>query len=163
MSRPRLLLPKTLSKRKSYCNSIIYVWPWQSIKSLVASTFSFWVQNHGKIWWLKKVQYLKKKYHCKWTLLRGEKPKWIFHNFGNLLQPLEFVPASREHVFPTEWQVRAVLGDCISRAKVISVRAPQYQQYALISDFLDLAKSLATNWINGFKWKLILPSSCDFA
>ena len=28
--------------------------------------------------WLKKVQYLKKKYHCQWTVLRGERPKWIF-------------------------------------------------------------------------------------
>ena len=32
----------------------------------------------GKIWWLKKVQYLQKKHHCQWTLLRDEKPKWIF-------------------------------------------------------------------------------------
>ena len=32
--------------------------------------------------------------------------------------PFEFVPASRERVLPTEWQVRAVLGDCTS--KVIS-------------------------------------------
>ena len=29
----------------------------------------------GKIWWLKKVQYLQKKYHCQWTLLRGRQPK----------------------------------------------------------------------------------------
>ena len=29
----------------------------------------------GKIWWLKKVQYLQKKYLCQWTLLRGKKPK----------------------------------------------------------------------------------------
>ena len=34
----------------------------------------------GKIWWLQKVQYLQKKYNCKWTLLRGTQPKWIFHN-----------------------------------------------------------------------------------
>ena len=55
---------------------------------------------------------------------------------GNLLQPLESTPASRERVVPTEWQVRAVLGDCISKAKVITVQEPQYRQYALISDFL---------------------------
>ena len=24
----------------------------------------------GKIWWLKKVQFLQEKYHCRWTLLR---------------------------------------------------------------------------------------------
>ena len=46
------------------------------------------------------------------------------------------------------------LGDCTSKTKVISIRAPQYRQYALISDFLDVAKlfiqeeaALATNWI----------------
>ena len=73
----------------------------------------------------KKVQYLQKKYHCNWTLLRGKKPKWIFHFFGNLLRPLELVPASRERVVPTEWQVRTVLGDCKSKAKVISIQAPR--------------------------------------
>ena len=57
---------------------------------------------------------------------------------------------------PTEWQVRTVLGDCISRAKVIPAQAPQYRQYELISDFLDLANlsieeeaALATNSIKG--------------
>ena len=63
----------------------------------------------GKIWWFKKVQYLQKKYHCQWALLSGEKRKWIFHNLGNLLLPMELVPASRERVVPTEWQVRTVL------------------------------------------------------
>ena len=67
----------------------------------------------GKIWWLKTVQYLQKKYHCQWTLLRRRQPEWIFHNFGDLLQPLEFVPISRERVVPTEWQVRSLLGDCL--------------------------------------------------
>ena len=102
----------------------------------------------------KKVQYLQKKYHCQWTRLRGKKLKWIFHTFGYLLRPLELVPASRERVVPTEWQVRAVLRDCMSRAKVIPTQAPQYRQHALISDFLDLAHlsireeaALATNWI----------------
>ena len=71
-----------------------------------------------------------------------------------ILQPLEFVPDSRRHVVPTEWQVRTVLGDCISKARVISIQAPPYRQYALISDFLDLAElsireeaALAMNWI----------------
>ena len=80
--------------------------------------------------------------------------KRIFHNLGNLLQQLEFVPDSRKHVVPTEFQVRTVLGECISKAKVISIQAPQYRQYAVISDFLDLVKlsfrdeaALATNWI----------------
>ena len=38
----------------------------------------------------------------------------LLHNFGDLLQPLEFVPASSERVVRTEWQVRSVLGDGIS-------------------------------------------------
>ena len=93
----------------------------------------------GKIWWLKKVQYLQNKHHCQWTFLRGKTPKWIFHNLGNHLRPLESVPASRERVVPTEWQVRTVLGDCNSRARVIPGQAPQYRPKTLISDFLDLA------------------------
>ena len=82
-----------------------------TIKNL-GGKFFFWEgQESGKIWWLKKVQYLQKKYHCQWTLLRGRKPRWIFHNFGNLLHPYESVPYSRKHVVPTEWQVRSLLGD----------------------------------------------------
>ena len=52
----------------------------------------------------------------------------------------EFVPISRERVVPSEWQVRSVLGVCISKARVISIQAPQCRQFALISDFLELAK-----------------------
>ena len=89
----------------------------------------FLILGPGKIWWLKKVQYLQKKYHCQWALMRGNKPKWIFHNFGDFLQPLEFVRASRERVVPTEWQVPTVLGDCFSKTKLISIRAPRYRQY----------------------------------
>ena len=70
----------------------------------------------GKIWWLKKGQYLQKKYHCRWTLLRGKKPRWTFHNFGNLSCPLELEPASRERVVPTEWQVRTVLFEILNSA-----------------------------------------------
>ena len=65
--------------------------------------------------------------------------RWIFHNLGNLSRPLESIPATRERVVFTEWQVRTVLGECISKAKVIPARAPQKRQHALISDFLDLA------------------------
>ena len=105
---------------------------------LVGKHFLILGPKSGKIWWLKKVQYLQKKCHCQWTVLRGEKPEWIFHNLGNLLRPLE-LKASRVRVDPAEWQVRTVLGDCIPRAKVIPAPAPQYRQHALISDFLDLA------------------------
>ena len=93
----------------------------------------------GKMWWLKKVEHLQKK-----VPLPMDRPAWKesqvdFHNLGNLLRPLELVPASRERVVPTEWQVRTVRGDCISKAKVIPIQAPQNRQYALISDFLELA------------------------
>ena len=77
-----------------------------------------------------------------------------FFSLGNLLRPLELTTASRERVVPTEWQVRTVLGDCISRATVIPAPAPQSRQHAPISDFLDLAHlslqeeaASATNWI----------------
>ena len=86
--------------------------------------------------------------------MRGRMSKWIFHNLGNLIQPLEFVPESRKRVVPTEWQARTILGDCNPRQKVISLQAPQYRQHALISDFPDIAHlnlqeeaALATNWI----------------
>ena len=81
-------------------------------------------------------------------------PSGFFITCGNLLHPLELVPDSRKYVVPTEWQVRTVLGDSISKAEVISIQAPQYRQCALISDFLNVAKlsigeeaALAMNWI----------------
>ena len=49
-------------------------------------------------------------------------PSVFFHNFGSLSRPIELIPASRERVIPTEWQVRTVLGDCISKGKVISIQ-----------------------------------------
>ena len=54
------------------------------------------------------MQYLYKKYHCQMDPPAWKETNWIFHNLGNLSRPLEFVPASRERVIPTEWQVRAV-------------------------------------------------------
>ena len=115
---------------------------------------------------MKKVQIsTEKKYHCQRTRLFGEKLKWIFHNLGNLLRPLESIPASRERVVPTERQVRTVLRDCISRAQVIPTPAPQCRQYALVSDFLDLANlsiqeaaALATNWTKDRPEKLKLQN-----
>ena len=88
---------------------------------------------------MKKVQRFQKKYH----------------NLGNLLRPLESMPVSRERVVPTEWEVRTILGDCMSKARVITTQEPQYQKHALICDFLDLANlsvqdeaALATTWID---------------
>ena len=114
----------------------------------------FWGPESGKIWWFRKVQYLQKKYHCRWTSLRGKKPKWILHKFGHLLRPLKLLPASHEQVVPTEWQVRTIFGDFVSKARVITCQAPRYRQCALISDVLHLASlsireeaAVTTNWI----------------
>ena len=109
----------------------------------------------GKILLLKKVQYFKKKYHFQWTSRLARTLSGCFlNNLGNLFRPLEFVPASGERVVPTDWDVRTLLENCMSRARVIPVQPLQYRQYALISDFLDLAHlstrkegALATNWI----------------
>ena len=125
-------VPTNSFKQKWYGNSTIRVCPWQSIKSLAENIPCFGPES-GKIWWLKKVQYFQKKYHCQWTFLRGKKPKWIFHNLGNLLRPLEFVPASRERVVPTEWQIRRVFwrlyikskSDSSSSTSVSAIRADQ--------------------------------------
>ena len=82
-------------------------------------------------------------------------PSGFFIIWAFFLQPLKFVPTSRERVFPKEWQVRSVPGECISKAKVFSIQAARFRQYTLISDFLDLANlsvreeaTLAKNWIN---------------
>ena len=106
----------------------------------------------GKIWRLKKVQLLQKKYHCQWTLLRGMNPEWFFHNLGNMLRPLKFgtslawASGSRGMASPhSPWSLHI-------KSKSDPVREPQYRQCALLSDFLDLAHlsfreeaALATN------------------
>ena len=66
---------------------------------------------------------------------------FLFKIGSDLLQPLEFVPTSRERVVPIEWQVRSVLGGWKSKAKVISTQASQYRQLC------------ADQW---------LPGSCKF-
>ena len=37
-----------------------------------------------------------------WQKLKRKNPKWIFHNLGNLLRPLELKAGSREGVVHTE-------------------------------------------------------------
>ena len=132
--------------RSYFRNNTICAWPWQNTKSLSENTSLFWWTETGRIWWLKKVQHLPKKS----TAANGPSceainPSGNLHNFGNLLRPLELVPASRERVVLTEWQVRTVLGDCMSRAKVIPTQAPQHRQHAHLSIREEAA--LATNWI----------------
>ena len=147
----RLSRRKTSKRKKWYGKNTNCVLTLQNIKFL--DTSLFWDRNQEKLV-VEKGTILPEKVPLPMDLLRGKKPKWIFHNLGNLLRPQELVPASRGRVVPAEWQVRTVLGDCVSRAKVIPAQAPQYQQYALISDFLDFAHlsigeeaALAANWI----------------
>ena len=91
----------------------------------------------GKIWWLKKVQYARKKVSLPMDRLRDEKHKLSFHDFGNLLRPLELIPASRERVVPAEWQVRTVLGesesDSSSSTSVSAICADQRLDLANLS------------------------------
>ena len=66
-----------------------------------------------------------------------------------VLRLLEFILASREQVAPTDWQVRTLLADCRSRAKMNPTPLSRHRQHALIIVFLELSvkAALATNWI----------------
>ena len=106
--------------------------------------------SETEIWWLEKVQYLLKKYHCQWTFFREKNPSEFFRVFA-----IESMPVSRERMVPAKWQVRKILANCTSKAKVITIQAPQNRQHAFFGDFLYCAKlsvqeeaALATNWID---------------
>ena len=74
-----VVMSPTVTTKKSKRKEVI----WQQYRSCLAGKhFLILGPESGKIWWLKKVQNLHRKYHYQWTLLRGKKPKWIFHNFG---------------------------------------------------------------------------------
>ena len=75
---PTVTAKNSKQKKTSSGNSTVCAWPWQQKKILGGKHFLFLGRKSGKIWCLKKVQYLQKKYHCQWTLLRGKNPKWIF-------------------------------------------------------------------------------------
>ena len=107
----------------------------------------------GKIWWLKRCN-ISRSATANGPSCVARNPSGFFTISAIFCVHLELVPASRDRVVPTEWQVRTVLGDCTSRAEAIPAQAPQYRQHALISDFLDLAHlsirqeaALATSWI----------------
>ena len=150
---PTVTTKNSKKKRSHMATSAVCACPYQNIKSLVGEDFLTLGPESGKIWRLKKVQYLQKKYHCQWTLLLGKKPKWIFHNFGNLTTTCvssrltQTCGSNRMASSNSSWRLYI-------QGKVISIQAPQYRQYALVSDFLDLANLgireealLATNWI----------------
>ena len=102
--------------------------------------FLFWDQNQERSGIVeKRYDICRKDITVTGPSCVARNPRKFIYNVGNLLEPLESVLYSRKHVVPTEWQVRTVLGDCVSKAKVVSIQAPQYRQHALISDFLDLA------------------------
>ena len=102
-----------------------------------------------------KVQDFQKKYHCQWAPLRGKKPKWIFHNFGHLFK--NHLSSYQRRV--SEWFQRngksGQFLEILFKARVISIQAPRWRQFSLMSDFVDLVNlsmqqeaALATNWIN---------------
>ena len=97
--------------------------PWRKTLSL------FWDQNQEEFGGWKRYNIFRKKVQLPMNL-----QSW------HLLRPLESIPVSRERVVPPELQVRTILGDRISKAKVITTHAPQYRQHALISDFPDLTR-----------------------
>ena len=94
----------------------------------------------GRTWWLKKVQYIPKS-------TTANEPSCVERTPSGFFTILA--------ICYNHWnQFQHRVGDCISKAKVISIRAPRYRQYALISDLLDLDNlsvrkeaGLATNWI----------------
>ena len=64
-------------------------------KILGGKHFIFLEPETGRIWWLKKVQISTEKVPLPMDL-PAWKNKWIYHNLGNLLRPLESIRASRE-------------------------------------------------------------------
>ena len=84
--------------------------------------------------------------------MRGRTPKWIFHNLGNLLQPLEFVPESRKR--QPNGKSEQFLETAFPRQGLFQPKRHSITNIALINNFLDLAHlslqeeaTLATNWI----------------
>ena len=64
-------------------------------QSLRGKHFLILEPESANIWWLQTI--LSEEVPLPpMDLLRGTLPKAIFHNLGDLLQQLEFVPASRE-------------------------------------------------------------------
>ena len=74
---PDGFLPNTRTKR-SHVATVPSVRAIAEYQILGGKHFLHLGPESGKIWWLKKVQYLQKKYHCRWTLLHGKQPKMDF-------------------------------------------------------------------------------------
>ena len=98
----------TLTKKKSYGNIIVCSWPWQSIRSSAVSIFFFWDPNHERFGGWRRYNTFRKSSIASGTLLRGKNPSGCFIIFAISYNHLSFVPASRERVVPTNWQVRAI-------------------------------------------------------
>ena len=56
--------------------------------------FLFLGPESGRIWWLKKVQYIQKNTTADGLSCVENTPSGFFHNLGNLLRPLESVPVA---------------------------------------------------------------------
>ena len=99
----------------------ICAWPWQNTKSLAENTSLFWDQ---------KQEEFGEKVPLPMDFPAWKNPKWIFHNLGNLLRPLESILIPRERVVPTEWHVRKNTWRLYIRGKGNTVQAPQHRQHA---------------------------------
>ena len=124
----RLLLRRATSNKKLFGNITICVWPWQKHQILGGKHFLIYGTRNKKNLLIEEGTI----YPEKSSTANG--PSCV-EKTQNLSRPLESIPVSRERMVPAEWQVRTILGDCISKDRVITVQAPQYRQHALISDF----------------------------
>ena len=118
---PRLLWCPRLSRRTTSTRKKWY--SIDNIKFFAENTFLFWDQDQERFGGWKRCN-ISRKVPLPMNLLRGEKPKLILHNLAIFCVHWSFMPASRERVVPTEWQVRTVLGGCVSRAKVLPGLCP---------------------------------------
>ena len=133
------------------------VWTWQNIKFLADNTSLFWDQNQERFGGCKRCNIFRKEVPLPMDPPCVAQCPSEFFTLGNLLRPLELILASRERVIPTEWPIRTVLGDCISRAKVRPAQAPQCRQHALIS---TRGSSIRHELDQGPTWRVKASEPC---
>ena len=129
-------------------------------------TLPYFGSRNKKNWVvLKRCNTLQKSTTANGTSCVAKNPSGCFTISANLLRPLELVPASRERVVPRRMASPHVHWRLHIKGKGDSSSSTSVFQYALISDFLDLAHlsfqeeaALATNWINDRPEGLKLPN-----
>ena len=151
---PRLLLFKTFSKKKSYGNSTVWGLVVAEYQIRGGKHFFFSETRIRNDLVAEKAHDFQRKYHCNWTLFRGMKPKWFFIILVTYCNHLSSYQPRVSRCFQRNGRSEQFSEIVFQRQKVISIQAPQYRQYAMIGDFLDLAKlsfqeetALVTKWI----------------